>query len=352
MVEREPSLPWSGASGAAALAELPGLAQVRQAALALAGKVVRTAVLRCAALDSLARAELWLKAENLQHVGAFKARGALYAIGRLSPEEQSRGVITYSSGNHGQAVARAAKALGIAATVTMPSDAPTIKVDAVRALGAEVVFAGTSSAERKQQALRIQTQTGAVMIPPFDHPDIIAGQGTATLELIEQVAEATAGGELDALLVSVGGGGLLAGACLATSQSGTRVYSVEPVGCDAMARSIEAGERVVLEPGSSIADGLRPVQVGELNFAIAKARLAGVFRVNDEQIARAVVSLHHYAAVTVEPSGAAAAALALRAVLPKAHRRVGVILSGGNIDPAFFASLCERYAPWPLPTVA
>jgi len=318
-------------------------AAVLDAARFLEGKVVRTPVLRSAALDALAGVELWLKAEHRQHVGAFKARGALYAVGRLAPSERSRGVITYSSGNHGQALALAARTYGVPATVTMPVDAPAIKVDAVRALGATVVFAGTTSADREREARRIQAETGAVVVPPFDHADIIAGQGTATLELLEQVAESTGGAVLDAVLVPVGGGGLVAGACLATAGRPTRVYSVEPRGCDAMARSLEAGERVVVQPGPTIADGLKPVQVGELNFAIAQRLLAGAFRVDDEDIVRAMAALHQHTGEMVEPSGAAALGAALRGERRAEWRRVGVILSGGNVTPELFRTLCQRY---------
>lgn len=314
------------------------------AARRLRGQVRRTPVLRSPALDAMAGAELWLKAENLQHIGAFKARGALHAVSRLSAEERSRGIITYSSGNHAQAVALAARRHGIRARIAMPEDAPGIKVDAVRALGAEIAFAGTTSTERRRAALAMQEETGSVIIEPFDHPDIIAGQGTATLELLEQVAEDSGGG-LDALLVPVGGGGLIAGACLACQGTGTRIYSVEPVGCDAMARSLARGQRVAVEPGPTLADGLKPTLVGERNFALAREHVAGSFTVDDEHIGRALAALAVHAKVVVEPSGAAALAAALRGDLPGRPARVGVILSGGNIDPRRLAELVARHGP-------
>ena len=322
---------------------------VLAAARRLAGQVRRAPVVRSPALDAMAGAELWLKAESLQHIGAFKARGALHAVGRLSAEERGRGIITYSSGNHAQAVALAARRHGITARIAMPEDAPGIKVDAVRALGADIVFAGKTSLERRQAALAMQAETGAVIIEPFDHPDIIAGQGTATLELLEQVAEET-GGPLDALLVPVGGGGLIAGACLACQGTGTRVYSVEPVGCDAMARSLARGERVAVEPGPTIADGLKPTQVGVLNLAIAREHVAGSHTVADEDIGRALVALAIHAKLVVEPSGAAALAAALGRLLPLQHEagrrpRVGVILSGGNLAPTLLADLVRRHGP-------
>jgi threonine dehydratase len=311
------------------------------AAERLGTSVRRTPTLRCEALEPRAGVELWLKAESLQHIGAFKARGALHAVGRLSEDERRRGIITYSSGNHAQAVALAARAYGVSADIAMPVDAPRIKVEAVRALGARIVFAGTTSPERHQAALAIQEHTGGVIIEPFDHPDIIAGQGTATLELLEDVARA--GASLDALLVPVGGGGLIAGACLACAGTGTRVYSVEPVGCDAMAQSLARGERVSVTPGPTIADGLKPNMIGALNFAIARAHVAGSFTVDDEQIGRAVVALAMRAKLVVEPSGAAALAAVLAGNLPGKPRRVGVLLSGGNVAPERLAELLVRH---------
>ena len=312
---------------------------VISAAERLRGLVRQTPVLRSQALDLAAGAELWLKAENMQHVGAFKARGAMHAVLRLSDEQRSRGIITYSSGNHAQAVARAAKHFGIRADIAMPEDAPRIKVEAVRELGGHITFAGTTSPERHRAALELQRETGGTIIEPFDHPDIIAGQGTATLELIEHVAHETGGAELDALVVPVGGGGLIAGACLATMGSATRIYSAEPVGCDAMAKSMAAGERVPVEPGPTIADGLKPTRVGELNFAIAKTRLSGCYTVDNDELGRALVTLLMGAKTLVEPSGAAALAVALRGELAEGAKRIGVILSGGNVAPELVAEL-------------
>jgi threonine dehydratase len=320
-----------------------GQADVRAAAARLHGLVRRTPVLRCAALDAIAGAELWLKAENLQHIGAFKARGAMHAVGHLSEEERARGIITFSSGNHAQAVALAAREFGARATITMPTDAPPIKLDAVRKLGAEVVFAGTTSDHRREAALEIQSRTRGVIIQPFDHPHIVAGQGTATLELMEQVAEATGGEGLDALVVPVGGGGLIAGACLAAADSPMRIYSAEPHGCDALAQSLERGERVSVVPGPTLADGLKPVRIGELNFAIAREHVHRSYHVDDEEIGTALVRLLIRAKVLVEPSGAAALAVALRAQLPESPRRVGVMLSGGNVSPDLVGGLLKKH---------
>jgi len=324
-----------------------GADDVRQAARFLEGQIVATPALHVDVLDELAGAELWLKAENLQHIGAFKARGALHCVGRLGPDERAKGIITYSSGNHAQAVALAARRYGIRADIAMPEDAPPVKVEAVKAMGAEVVLSGFTSDDRKEAAHAIQARTGGVIIPPFDHPHIIAGAGTATLELLEQVSAATGGGTLDALLVPVGGGGLIAGACLVAAEAGVPVYAVEPETCDAMARSIEAGERVAVQPGPTIADGLKPVMIGELNFAIAEAHLAGCLRVDDEAMGRALSTLAAYAKVVVEPSGAAATAAALTRRVPGDPTRIGAILSGGNLGTDRLADLLEGYPPWP-----
>ena len=313
---------------------------VRAAAERIAGRVVRTPVVRCPALDARAGAELWLKAESLQRIGAFKARGALHAVGRLAPEVRARGVITYSSGNHAQAVALAAREFGVQATIAMPVDAPAVKVAGVRALGAEIVFAGTTSDERRAAALQVRASTGGAIVEPFDDPDIIAGQGTATLELLAEVE--AAGSRLDAVVVPVGGGGLLAGACLVAEAAGVEVWSAEPTTCDAMARSLAAGERVAVPPGPTIADGLKPVRVGALNFEIARRVVRGSFTVDDEELGRALVGLLVHAKLLAEPSGVAGLAAALGGALR--GRRVGVLISGGNVDPSLVAGLLARHA--------
>lgn len=311
------------------------------AAARLAGLVRRTPALRVPALDAQAGAAVWLKCENLQDVGAFKARGALHAALRLSPEARARGLVTYSSGNHAQAVAAAARRLGVPATIAMPVDAPAVKVRGVEALGGVIVRAGTTSTERRAAALEVVARTGGALIEPFDDDDVIAGQGTATLELLEQVADA--GEALDALAVPVGGGGLLAGAALACAGTGVAVWAVEPVAADAMGRSLAAGERVAVTPGPTIADGLKPVQVGARNLAIARAHVAGAVTVDDAEIGRAVVALLLHGKVLAEPSGAAALAAAL-AGLPGRPARVGVIISGGNVEPALVAHLLAEHA--------
>jgi threonine dehydratase len=329
-----------------AWADRLGPADVAAAAARIVGRVIRTPVLRVPRLDALAGVpiELWLKAENMQRIGAFKARGAMHAIGRLDPAVRERGVITFSSGNHAQAVALAAKEFGVKATIAMPIDAPAVKLAVVRELGAEVILAGTTSDQRKQAALIVQQQTGAAIIEPFDHPDIVCGQGTATAELIEEA-------ELDALFVPVGGGGVIAGACVACRGLARRpaIFAVEPVGCDAMGQSLAAGRRVPVEPGPTIADGLKPVTVGALNFAICKRDLAGAVTVDDEALGRALVSVLMRAKILVEPSGVAGVAAALREAPRLAAERggrtvrIGVILTGGNVEPSLVAELIQRW---------
>jgi threonine dehydratase len=337
---------------AAAWAQRLGPADVRAAAERIAGQVVHTPTLRVPRLDALADApaELFLKAENLQRIGAFKARGAMHAVGQLAPEARARGVITFSSGNHAQAVALAAKHYGVPAIIAMPVDAPAVKVAVVRELGAEIVPAGYTSDDRRKVAYEIARERAVTIIQPFDHPDIVCGQGTATAELLDFAA--AQGVELDAILVPVGGGGVIAGACLATRGTQTVVVSVEPHGCDALAASLEAGERVAVEPGPTLADGLKPVRVGALNFEIARTDVRASFRVDDEELGLALVRILMRAKLLVEPSGAAGVAAALREASRLRQQlgvegrpiRLGVILTGGNVDPTQVARLVETWS--------
>jgi threo-3-hydroxy-L-aspartate ammonia-lyase len=322
---------------------LPQLEDVQDAANRLRGQVRCTPVVRD---DTLAArgVSLWLKAENLQHIGAFKARGALHAVGRLPPKVRELGLVTYSSGNHAQAVALAAQRFGIPATIAMPTDAPKVKVRAVRALGASIVFAGTTSSERKARALSIAQESGASIIEPFDDPHIVAGAGTATLEFAQEVRARTDGAGLDALVVPVGGGGLLAGACIVCAAAGIRVYTAEPQGCDAMAQSLAAGTRVTVQPAATLGDGLKPVRVGALNFDIAKDIVHRSYLVNDSEMGRALVHVLTRHKMLLEPSGAAALAVAMRESLPGSPKHVGVLLSGGNVDPAIVARLLTEHA--------
>ena len=276
-------------------------------------------------------AALRLKCENLQVAGAFKIRGAANMLAQLSREDLARGVITYSSGNHGLALACAARLLGVPAVVVMPTTAPPVKVNGARAFGAEIVFAGTTSADRKAEAERLQLERQLAMVPPFDHPWIVAGQGTVGLEVIEDCPD------LHEIYVPVGGGGLLAGVAVAIKalRPSARVIGVEPAGAAKMSRSLAAGMPVTLERTASIADGLLPVRPGDLTFMHVRELVDEVVTVDDASLADAVRYLAGDAHLVVEPSGAASLA-AIRArygELTAIERPVVAVLSGGNIAP-------------------
>jgi threonine dehydratase len=275
-------------------------------------------------VSALAKRPLHLKCESFQPGGAFKIRGAYNMVAQLTPEERRRGVITYSSGNHGQAMALAARELGAPAVVVMPTTAPQIKVEGARSFGAEVIFEGTTSIERRRRAEAEAAARGLTMVPPFDHEKIIAGQGTLGLEMLEQRPD------VETVLVPVGGGGLLAGvaAAIKHTRRDVRVVGVEPSGAAAMKASLAAGELVTLPKTESIADGLMPVRPGDLTFAHAQAFVDEVVTVDDAQIIDAMLWLFASAKIVAEPSGAATVAAALAG-----HAR-GVtiaVVSGGNI---------------------
>ncbi len=305
------------------------LAAIKQAAGRIEGAIRRTPALD---VSHLAGRPLWLKAESLQVGGAFKIRGATNMLMRLSPEERNRGVITYSSGNHGQAVALAAARAGTSAVVVMPTTAPEIKIAGVRRWGGEVLFAGTTSADRRVRAEAEAARRGLTMVPPFDHEWIIEGQGTCGLEIMEQVPD------VQVVVVPVGGGGLLAGVAAATklSRPDVEVIGVEPAGAAKMTASLAAGRPVTLERTSSIADGLLPVRPGDLTFEYARAYVSQVVTTEDEDIAKAVFWLLTEAKLVVEPSGAAALAALLwpaaGSPLADRTRTVVAILSGGNVS--------------------
>jgi threonine dehydratase len=268
---------------------------------------------------------LFLKCESLQPGGAFKIRGAYNMVAQLSDEQRRLGVITYSSGNHGQAVALAARELSAPAVVVMPTTAPRIKVEGARAFGAEVVFAGTTSVERRHRAEELAAARGLTMVPPFDHEMIIAGQGTLGVEILEQQPDVAT------VLVPVGGGGLLAGvsAAIKSLRPSVRIVGVEPCGAAAMKASLDAGHVVTLPKTESIADGLMPVRPGDLTFEHAKAFVDAVVTVDDSQIIDAVIWLFTSAKIVAEPSGAASVA----AALDGAGDGVTVaVVSGGNIE--------------------
>ena len=314
-------------------------ADVRDAAVRIAGIAHRTPVARSRTLEGRVGAEVYCKCENLQRAGAFKFRGAYNAASRLAPEDRVRGIAAYSSGNHAQAVALAARLLGTTAVIVMPEDVPRSKRDAVLGYGAEVVDYDRYTEDRAAIAERIAADRGLALIPPYDHPHVIAGQGTAALELVEDV------GELDVLVAPVGGGGLVAGlATIATDLvPRIRVIGVEPEAGDDTKRSLEVGRRVTIEPPRTIADGQAVQAPGQLTFAINQRLLAGVVLVTDDEIRDAMRFAFERLKLVVEPSGASGLAAVLTGKVGDAGR-VGVVLSGGNVDAVRFAELMQSRA--------
>lgn len=301
---------------------------VREAAAGLAGVAVRTPLRFVAPLNA------YLKLENLQPVGAFKLRGAYTAIRRLAAPAREHGVITYSSGNHGQAVAYAAQLVGVRAVIVMPETAPAVKVAGVKKWGGEVVFAGRTSEDRQARAEELAARAGLAIVPPFDHPDIVAGQATVGLEIAEQLPEVAT------VVAPVGGGGLIAGVVTGLAVAGSRatVWGVEPAGAPKLQQSLAAGRPVRLERTASIADGLITLTVGAIPFAQLtgqRDRLAGVALVSEEALREAVQFLSRECRLTVEPSGAATtAALRSGAIRPPPVPPTVLVVSGGNVDPA------------------
>jgi threonine dehydratase len=310
-------------------------AQIEAAATAIRGVAVHTPLLPAPWLGEPLGQKVRLKCENLQRAGAFKIRGAYTMISRLQPDIRARGVITYSSGNHGQAVALAARMYGVPAVVVMPITAPAIKVEGAKRLGAEVVLEGTTSTERHRKALQIAQERNLGVIPPFDHPDIIAGQATVGLEILEQWPE------VEVVLVPVGGGGLLSGvaACIKQSKPDCQVFGVEPENADAMYQSRRAGALVTIEAKPTIADGLMPVRPGELTFEHVQAFVDDIVRVSDDAIRAATRSLLSHAKLIVEFSGAATLAALTSGAYASDGRNTVAVISGGNLDPARFAEL-------------
>lgn len=315
-------------------------ADVQAAASRLAGVARRTPVLTSRTLNEQTGATVLLKAENFQRMGAFKFRGGYNAVAGLPPEARARGVVTFSSGNHAQAVALAAKLHGIPATIVMPEDAPPGKLAATRGYGAEVVRYDRYGEDRNAIGARIAAERGATLIPPYDHPGVVAGQGTAALELFEEV------GPLDLLLVCVGGGGLLAGCALAARalSPGAAVVGVEPEAGDDWARSVAAGERVKLSGvPRTIADGQQTEAPGELTWAVARPLIAGIALVSDDEIRAAMAFCFERLKIVVEPSGASALAALLAGKVDAAGKRVGVTISGGNVGlDQFLAIMAAR----------
>jgi threonine dehydratase len=309
--------------------DLVQAADIERALRELAGVAVRTPLLPAAWLGDLAGAEVRLKCENLQAAGAFKIRGAFTAIARLDSAARAQGVIAYSSGNHAQGVALAARLFGVRAVVVMPTTAPAVKIEGARRLGAEVVLEGTTSLHRQQRAESIAADQGLTVIPAFDHRDIIAGQGTVAIEILADWPE------VQVIVVPIGGGGLISGIAAYVKQTrpDVRVIGVEPVTADAMKLSLAAGHPVTIEPARTIADGLMPVRPGDITFAHTRACVDDIVLVNDDAIIEATRSLMAYSKLIVEFSGAATAAAVMTGAIATRGARIAVVLSGGNLDP-------------------
>ena len=317
--------------------ELPTYEDVLAARVRLAGRVVRTPMLRNTLLDEQTGATVLVKPEPLQRTGSFKFRGATNATLKLSEAQRSAGLVTHSSGNHGQAVACAAASVGAHATVFMPADAPAIKVESTRRWGAEIVPYDRVRDDREALSAAFVARTGASLVPPFDHPDVIAGQGTLALELAEDAA--AAGLTLDALLVCTGGGGLIGGCALALSGAspGTKVIAVEPEGWDDTGRSLAEGHRVANPPGGSmLCDALLAPTPGVITFAVNQAHLAGAVAVSDAEVLAAMAFAFTHLKLVVEPGGAVALAALLSGRYVAKGQVVGIVISGGNVDPSVF----------------
>ncbi len=302
----------------------------------------RTPVVRSRTLDARSGAQVFVKCENLQRMGAFKIRGAYNFLASLSDAQRARGVVAFSSGNHAQGVALAARILNVPAAIVMPTDAPAVKLAATREYGAEIVFYERERSHRDAIARALAEERGATLVPPFDDARIAAGAGTVGLELMEQT------GGVEAVVVPVGGGGLMAGTAIAAQglDPAVVVYGVEPQAGDDFAQSLARGERVTIAVPSTIADGLQTTAPGELTFAVARERVAGVVTVTDDELRAAMRFAFERMKLVVEPSGAAALAALLERRIPiLAGRRVGVVFSGGNVDAARYADMLAAPAP-------
>ncbi|MFG3390408.1 threo-3-hydroxy-L-aspartate ammonia-lyase [Streptomyces rochei] len=311
---------------------------VRDAAARLDGVAHRTPVLTSRALDALVGAETFVKCENFQRVGAFKFRGAYNAASRLSAGQLAKGIAAYSSGNHAQAVALAARELGTTAVVLMPEDAPRAKREATAGYGAEIVTYDRYTQDRTALGEALAEERGLALIPPYDHPHVIAGQGTAALELLEET------GPLDALVVPVGGGGLIAGSATAAKalHPGIRVIGVEPEAGDDTKRSLDSGARVTIPVPRTIADGQALPTPGELTFSLNRRLVDAITLVSDDEIVAAMRFAFERLKIVLEPSGATALAALLAGRPEPRLRRIGVIASGGNVDAGRFAELIGR----------
>jgi len=308
---------------------------VEQAAARIEGAAHRTPVLTSRTADAIANASLFFKCENFQRMGAFKFRGAYNAIAGFTEEQRRAGVLTYSSGNHAQAIALSARLAGIRAAIIMPNDAPALKVAATREYGGEVIFYDRYTENREEIGRRLAQERGMTLIPPYDHPDVIAGQGTAAKELFDEV------GELDVLLVPLGGGGLLAGSALSASalSPNCKVIGVEPEAGNDGQQSLRSGQIVDIGVPQTIADGAQTSHLGQHNFAVIQRLVDDIVTVSDAQLVETMKFFAERMKMIVEPTGCLAAAAALQGVYPVAGTKVGILISGGNVDLARFAKL-------------
>ncbi len=317
------------------LSNEPTFADIQAASRRIISIARRTPVMTSRSFDAQAGVETYFKCENFQTGGAFKIRGAANFIYSMPEEDRARGVVAFSSGNHAQAVAIAARSVGMQATIAMPHDAPRSKLEATKGYGARVVIYDRLKDDRVAFGKKLAEETGATLVPPYDHPWILAGQGTAAMELLEEAPK------LDALAVCVGGGGLMSGCSIAAKamQPSIRLFGVEPADANDTYLSLAAGKRVHIPPPSTIADGLRAQIPGELTFPILQKNLESVVLVTEDEIRATFKFLLTRMKILVEPSGAVSAAAVLFKKLPPGLGRVGVVLSGGNIDYELLASL-------------
>jgi threonine dehydratase len=313
-------------------------ADIVDAASRLAGQAHRTPVATSRALDARVGARLFFKCENLQRVGAFKFRGAYNALSRLTDQQRRNGVLAYSSGNHAQAVALAGRELSVPSTIIMPLDAPAVKIEATRGYGAEVILYDRATHSREDLAAQIAAERALTLIPPFDHPWIVAGQGTTARELLDDV------GSLDYLLVPCGGGGLLSGCAIAaaTMAPACKAIGVEPAAGDDATRSFKSGMLQRVEHPDTIADGARTPSLGQITYPIVRRYVHDMVTVTDDQLIETMRVLAERLKLVVEPTGALAAAAVLHGVVPVEGKRVGIVLSGGNVELARLAEWLAR----------
>ena len=313
-------------------------ADIEAAAARLAGIAHRTPVATSRTADERTGAQLFFKCENLQRMGAFKFRGAYNALSQFTPEQRRAGVVAFSSGNHAQAIALSARLLGLPATILMPHDAPQMKIDATRGYGAEVQLFDRYKEDREAIARKLADERGMTLIPPFDHPHVMAGQGTAALELIEDA------GPVDVLLVCVGGGGLISGCAVATKHAlpQCRVIGVEPEAGNDVQQSLRRGEVVRIDVPQTIADGAQTQAPGRFTFPVIKALVDDVLTVTDQQLISTMRFFAERMKMVVEPTGCLAAAAVLEGMLDVRGQRVGIIISGGNVDVDRYADLLKR----------